>query len=505
MSLSIPLDILGEVSEHLDHSYDILNLCLTVYHLLILIPWSVLDEALQARAVNELLTPLRYRYLDLKTSQRCLTQLRHLVSHPNLARHVRTLLLCPNYPKPVHVYQPEDLQQREAEILRIVELLAPNLHSLEKFIWDGLEIPDDHVWQTLHECCPRLRYIGSDVGSRPIDPESKMFAFEGLLGFTLKSNDHRRDYPQYTELPPALWIMLLDRCPHLQELTLGLTGYGDEQIRAIGAARRSFNVSPLMDATFPDLHTLVLQHGSANGSARDKIRSFFARHQQIERLDVNGSDYSDNIPVHLTSLSIAYPVLLSLSSTLGLWTSSSLRELNFSGRPLQFSATILHILSRLDCLTSLALWVDLRTWMVERKLKSKTASSAALENILSCRPLLVEIKYMFAIGPNPPCYWSDLAPAINMSQNLKRLELWKRSKKDDTASFQAAREFSRACPSLERITLRSTTLPSYWENEVILQHAVYHVSAADLKGRRIFYGRSRGQDKSMNYIVSKRS
>ncbi|KAJ7572667.1 hypothetical protein C8J56DRAFT_1068083 [Mycena floridula] len=105
-----------------------------------------------------------------------------------------------------------------------------------------------------------------------------------------------------------------------------------------------------------------------------------------------------DLPTHFVALNLLFPPSVLIFS---------------SGSPMQFSAMILDILKRLDCLTSLALWSTyaLESWMGPmgiQKLEAKTASSAAPEQIVECRPLLVQIKYIFAMRAACPCPWASL-------------------------------------------------------------------------------------------------
>lgn len=73
-----------------------------------------------------------------------------------------------------------------------LEELAGDLENMHTFDWDGLELPEDRLWETLRiryvdflrnrvSCCqwmvprcPKLKSVFSNVGTRPLDGNSQV-------------------------------------------------------------------------------------------------------------------------------------------------------------------------------------------------------------------------------------------------------------------------------------------------------------------------------------------
>ena len=77
--------------------------------------------------------------------------LSHLSEHPELALFIKELTVRPNH---VSWGRP-DRKGDETEIVNLLEkiMLAGSLSNLERFAWDGKEIPRDTLWSTLKQKC----------------------------------------------------------------------------------------------------------------------------------------------------------------------------------------------------------------------------------------------------------------------------------------------------------------------------------------------------------------
>ena len=93
-----------------------------------------------------------------------------------MARTVQSIVLRPSFLQMCST----ELLGCERDLARDVELLAPNLYNLKKFVWDGIEIPASSMWASLRLGCPHLREIGTNLGGEPIDPGSEV-GFTTLL------------------------------------------------------------------------------------------------------------------------------------------------------------------------------------------------------------------------------------------------------------------------------------------------------------------------------------
>lgn len=149
-ALPLPAEIIAEVAAHLP-TWDILSLGLTVRSSCVQLQpiHSVIDLLKllfsQSQLMYSYFLPSLYASVDLKSTKRCHECLEHLISRPDIAGYVRTLVLQPNYLQD-HRHHFLDA---EKDIATTLSLVIPNLRSLKKFLWDGLEMPEDHVWAAL--------------------------------------------------------------------------------------------------------------------------------------------------------------------------------------------------------------------------------------------------------------------------------------------------------------------------------------------------------------------
>lgn len=142
--------------------------------------------------------PALYETVTLKSSKNCRVTLNMLLHRKDICGYIRKLAVRPNYylawPKP-------DEHLSEAWVVETIEQLSTNLTAMHTFDWDGLELPNDSLWVTLRsKCvfhlsapprpltpssCPELKSVFSNVGTRPLDPESSLFDFTDLTSFSL--------------------------------------------------------------------------------------------------------------------------------------------------------------------------------------------------------------------------------------------------------------------------------------------------------------------------------
>lgn len=86
-----------------------------------------------------------YSSVALRSNTRCRDGLAFLVSRPDVAGYVKSLVIAPNY---LENYS-KHLLEEELAIARTLQGVIPGLHSLRMFRWDGLEMPKDSVWAAL--------------------------------------------------------------------------------------------------------------------------------------------------------------------------------------------------------------------------------------------------------------------------------------------------------------------------------------------------------------------
>jgi hypothetical protein len=192
----VPADILREIADLLIPA-DILSFSLTVSLIIAYtsIPFPYLLY-FQSSGLRQLLLPVLYETVVLKSSRKCRITLKMLEKRPDICKHIRKFAVRPNYylawPKP-------DEPLQEDWVAHKIEQIAENLTMLDTFDWDGLEVPRDSLWGTLRNAyagtiihyqsflndadlsCPELRSIFCNVGDRPIDPNSQVLFFLLIL------------------------------------------------------------------------------------------------------------------------------------------------------------------------------------------------------------------------------------------------------------------------------------------------------------------------------------
>jgi hypothetical protein len=92
----------------------------------------------------------------------CRAMLKRLVLEPQLAAHIRKLVVRPNHPSRWGNEKPVE----ESWVADVLEQLASSRHleNLHTFIWDGLESPKDSLWLAL-----RLKYFFQCLLRRRVD------------------------------------------------------------------------------------------------------------------------------------------------------------------------------------------------------------------------------------------------------------------------------------------------------------------------------------------------
>ncbi|KAJ7212820.1 hypothetical protein B0H12DRAFT_1156258 [Mycena haematopus] len=243
-SISLPEDLLREITKNLT-PIDILSVSLTSHH------------------VRELLIPVLYETVHLRSSRSCDSGLRMLAERKHLCPHIRKLAVRPNY---YLSWPTRNERLSEKRVATMIVAIVKSLTHLRAFDWDGLEMPPDGLWRTLRNSCPELKEIFSNVGIRPLDPESEvrssdyyhgalnspqLFKFRDLTNFSISVRHGlgARDYfPSHEDLPTRLWDMIFNHCPNLRELTLC----------SFSASYRLFDINPVTEGYWPALSSLTL-------------------------------------------------------------------------------------------------------------------------------------------------------------------------------------------------------------------------------------------------------
>lgn len=221
---TLPADVLLEIASYLNTLSDILHLGLTSYKVYLKV------------------IPAVYAFVELQGPSQCEATLAMLQRRPDVARHVRKLVLRPE----------DQLTGRKQQvrawdnagmISRMVSDAAKYLDALQEFEWDGEDmLPDDRMWSGLRSCCPYLQRVGMTFGCFLPHPGSNLFKFSDLAGFSLTFKDGF--YAQQLHVPSResepvfarLWDMLVRRCPNLETLSIAGTSTEPSDAARLGTA-----------------------------------------------------------------------------------------------------------------------------------------------------------------------------------------------------------------------------------------------------------------------------
>ncbi|KAF8066514.1 hypothetical protein FPV67DRAFT_1416763 [Lyophyllum atratum] len=449
---SVPADIIREVVD-------------------LLAPADILSFSLTSSAVQAFLVPALYDTVYLRSSRKCRLTLTMLAKRPDICVHIRKLTVRPNYylswPKP-------DEPLEESWVAFMISEIAENLTSLHTFDWDGLEVPSDRMWKTLRGCCPNLRNIFSNVGSRPLEPNSELFEFSGLKSFSLivRYGLHGTElFPPLEPLPTKFWDMLSHRCPDLEELA----------ICSFSSSSRLFDFLPITEARWPKLQSLTLgsfgyQSDFTLGPADESCFSdFLDSHPTLKyiRLQWNFKRWMSPPDIRMELSPKALP---ELDTFVGIYQQlaqlpnpSSIENLDLTCEPLQESRleVICPILRTLTSLTSLDLWTHV--------LHPNQDNTRLFSSILSSCPKLTDLHFMctmtFTTKP-----LKHLLSQLHWLPDLKRFSLTKGHKYGDESMLDSALQMLRSKPTLQQINIR-------WAREKapnhLKQEGTYDITADD--------------------------
>ncbi|ESK95407.1 hypothetical protein Moror_3845 [Moniliophthora roreri MCA 2997] len=428
--VNLPVEVLCEVVQYIPCSWDKTSVSKT------------------CRALHRALQPGIYRTIEVKGTKRCYKLVRTLIKCPHLCHFIREMTLRPNY----QAMAGSKRLKEETDLAMALELVIPNLHELRRFMWDGVEMLGNNSWRALRLSCPFLKNIGSNIGSRDIDPSSELFEFSDLTAFSLTTENrnakYRRPFDFIAEsLPPALWTMLLKRCPDLQSLTIGHGGSTRHSLR-------SLDVWPLVHSPANLLHLFPILPNS------------------IEIL----SDWIDIQPslkhIHVDSL-------IDLDHNKGL-KSAEVHPLTRRPRKIQedreevsFSQAafpggwmpLVHMhLARLPNLRKLSLWIDFSS---ERSTEMRACDAISqLKFMVEACPKLEDLCIRCSTKRKETFTYKAFSEVLRVpGLELKRLELWKRKCKGDSLYAAAAARWAREFLSLDKIVLYRVQDKQEWLGE----------------------------------------
>ncbi|EGO25734.1 hypothetical protein SERLADRAFT_408008 [Serpula lacrymans var. lacrymans S7.9] len=225
----------------------------------------------------------------------CVNTLAMLFRRPDIARHVQKLFIRFD-----HVRSPGESEVVDGYLISsAVRKAAAKLDALNTFVWDGNEGPPfDDMWFALRMSCPQLRTIGTTVGSTLPNPNSHLFDFNNLHGFSLILKNGF--YINHAELPSEeslhtvrLCDMLIKRSPDLRELCIDGTSSVPTDAHALSRGR------------WPNLRKLIIGdvaldwHIPVSSASKRPFIAFLEAHRELRTLHI--SRYALN-PMHLPTL-----------------------------------------------------------------------------------------------------------------------------------------------------------------------------------------------------------
>jgi len=90
--------------------------------------------------------PALYETVTLKSSKNCRITLKMLTTHKDICGHIKKLAVRPNY---YLAWPKADEYINETWVVQQIETISKDLIKMHTFDWDGLELPDDCLWETL--------------------------------------------------------------------------------------------------------------------------------------------------------------------------------------------------------------------------------------------------------------------------------------------------------------------------------------------------------------------
>ncbi|RDB28146.1 hypothetical protein Hypma_001390 [Hypsizygus marmoreus] len=428
-----PIEVIINVGRHLSSPRDVLSVSLTCR---------------QARAA---LLPRLYNTVELRSNKACRSALEAFSKRSEITQHIQTLTVRPNNTERT----PSGEHLDELLVSNLIIVIASRLPSLHSFYWDGLEMPDDKLWLALRKFCPRLKCIGTSVGTLPLDTSDALFDFRDLLKFSFTVRCDSLTWltegrPSVEKLPRRLWQMLLERCPGLTELTIG----------GSAPSPRLFDTRHVMAGRWPRLRKLtlgetIILHASQDENAPETqaLNKFLAAHPTLREIAFQHPGtygYPDSLLLPQNAL----PRVESFSGP-----PRYVRALTHPARLKSLAITTLHhcpsafpptcaILHGFPSLTSLSIWIDL-SFARRNPLHD---GGNIFRTILECCPRLIH--FDVSCFTRPTFHVKEFSAALTRSPQLRSFSLTKIHKQSDEDMNQTAMRIAHDNPNIQKFSLR---------------------------------------------------
>jgi len=394
-----PGDLLLEIAAHLDCRRDVFNFCLTNNRF-----FTTVSSVL-------------YTSVTLYSAEQCSTTLKMLTRRPEIARHVRELVVKPGHPSSSTSVDNQYFQSARASAAVRDVAMSKVLDALVRFTWDFDDVPlHDDMWFALRVCCGQLRYVGASIGTRMPVLHSHLFDFVDLQGFSLYLkraffDSHLDDEDQPFSRP--FWNML-SRCPDLQELVIDGVSPFPVDARALASFRWP---SSLRRLVLGDVAVDWLPGDAPDVGSKSPFIEFLEAHPKLCSLGLSRSNVSH------TRLATLAPDTVKLRSFTG--TLEQLQSLPHTHKYLESVAfrepmrtrdvTALAVAGLLQRLTNLT---KLR---ISFMLHSMYDSGNLLRSLIASCPKLTHLELM--CGHKPSLQLDSFAKTIRGFSKLRVLHL----------------------------------------------------------------------------------
>ncbi|KAH9993572.1 hypothetical protein BJV77DRAFT_944266 [Russula vinacea] len=279
--------------------------------------------------------------------------------------------------------------------------VARHLEVLRCFVWDGEELPPyDDMWFALRIFCPRLKFISTTLGSILPSPNSHLFDFSDLHGFSLtfKSGFYWQNdgVPRDEPIPGyhRLWEMLIKRCPNLE--LLAIDGH---------SPHAPVDAHGLLRGRWPHLRSLLIGdvvldwHAGLNPALGKPFRTFLDAHRNLESLHLQSHAPSVAAPSVLSDLQ--EDALAKVSTFSGALVQAQVLPARASLKTLRVpDAMILRESSQMSVGAALGLLPALTSLTIAFRLEQGYDNGSVLRSIAAACPHLRHLDFTLACRPS---------------------------------------------------------------------------------------------------------
>ncbi|KAJ7583938.1 hypothetical protein C8J56DRAFT_1054458 [Mycena floridula] len=270
---------------------------------------GVVQLAMVSRRMLQLLVPILYSSVLLKSNRHCREVLTYLAKHPEVARLVIRLEVTLD--RDLYPFDPDKL--KETVLIQTIVKMSVNLVNLQEFNWGAGMDPQMLAKQglflaALRASCPQLHSLGlmaCELSRGEIKIPDELFAFRGLRSFSLTFQILNKGSPidvGIATLSDLFWDFLnVNR--HLLELKLCT------KRRYYTLCPSKADIGPLFRLSFPNLQILALgrfavlspivygmHFPSGQGRSVHDLHRFLRLHHTLRTFRYFNEPFGDNFP-----------------------------------------------------------------------------------------------------------------------------------------------------------------------------------------------------------------